>query len=79
MGSCPVATLRDSTHTARRLFDEFQQAELAYRLEGTPHAAYLSTWRHRHLGETRREIERVAALGAEAGVFIDFFLREFGV
>lgn len=65
--------------TAQRLFNEFQQAELAYQIAGTPHAEYLRRRRQHHLGETRRELDRVVSLGEKAGVFVDFFLREFGV
>jgi hypothetical protein len=66
-------------HVAQKLFDEIQQAELAFQLKGTPHAEYLRTRRHRHLGQARRELDRIVALGTHAGTFVSFFLAEFGV
>lgn len=63
--------------TAQRLFTELTNAELAYRLRGVPIAEFCRRQANCHLGETRRELLRVAALGDGAAVFMDYFLKEF--
>ena len=64
-------------HVAQRLFDLLQQAELAYLLKQQPHAEYLRPHMRKSRGQLKRELERICALGDQAGVFIDYFLKEF--
>ena len=73
-GELPVLT---NPHAARRLFDELQQAELVWRMTGKPHAEYLRNRMGRYCGQVRKEMRRIAALGPEAGGFVEMFLREF--
>lgn len=61
-------------HTARRLFDELTAAEMAYRITGVAVADFCRRRANKHLGETRRELLRVAALGDDANLFMDYFL-----
>lgn len=62
---------------SKKLFQELTHAEVAYRLKGEPHAVFLSRRRHRYRGQCRKELERVIALGLNAGRFVDFFIKEF--
>lgn len=62
---------------AQRLFDLLQQAELAYLLKGQSHAEYLKPHMHRAQGQLKRELTRIVALGDQAGVFVDYFIKEF--
>lgn len=64
-------------HAARRLFTELTNAEIAFRLQGIPVATYLKRRANRHLGEVKRELLRVAALGEDANLFMTYFLEEF--
>lgn len=64
-------------YAARRLFDELTNAEIAYRLEGVPVAHYCRMRSNQHIGIVRTELLKVAALGADAHRFMDFFLAEF--
>ena len=64
-------------HVAQRLFDLLQQAELAYLLKKQPHAEYLRPHMHKAQGQLKHELERICRLGDKAGVFIDYFLKEF--
>ena len=64
---------------AQKLFDLLQQAELAYRLKGQPHCEYLRPHMHKAQGQLKKELTRICALGDKAGVFIDYFLKEFEV
>lgn len=49
--------------TERRLWDAFSKAELLYQLEGVPITETLRKEANRTLGQTRRELLRVASLG----------------
>ena len=51
---------------------------MAYRLRGVAHADYLRRRAHQYHGQTRRELDRIVALGPDAGRLVDFFLKEFG-
>jgi len=65
--------------TASRLFDLLQQAELAYLMNGTPHVEYLRPHRAKAQGQLRKQLDRICRLDKQAGVFINYFLKEFGV
>jgi hypothetical protein len=65
-------------HVAQRLFDLLQQAEMAYHLNGVRHADYLKPYHSRAVGQLRRELGRIIALGDNAARFCDYFLKEFG-
>lgn len=60
--------------TANRLFNELTNAEIAYRLTGTPVAEFCRRRANKYLGETRRELLRVASLGPDANIFMGYFL-----
>lgn len=62
---------------AQKLFDLLQQAELAYQLKGQPHCEYLAPFMHQAHGQLKRELTRICALGDQASVFVDYFLKEF--
>lgn len=64
-------------HSARRLFQELTNAEMAYLAKGTPHEEFLARRRHLYRGQTLRELDRILALGAQTGVFVRYFLDEF--
>lgn len=63
---------------ARKIFDLLQQAEMAHLLKGTPHVEYLLPYRNRAQGQLKKELSKICALGDQAKVFIDYFLKEFG-
>ena len=75
MSKVPLLTER----TAQKLFDLLQQAELAHHMKGIPHVEYLRPHRAKAQGQLRKQLDRICSLGDQAGVFIDFFLKEFGV
>lgn len=60
--------------TAQRLFDILTNCELMAQLHNTDRAAFLRREAQRHLGETRRELLRVAALGPDIETWISIFL-----
>ena len=60
--------------TARRLFDILTNCELMHQLHNTDRAEFLRREANRHLGETRRELLRVAALGPGIERWISIFL-----
>ena len=61
---------------AFKIRDICTNADLMYHLKGTPHAEYLERRAKRELGETRRILRQVAALGPEAKVWMDHFIEE---
>jgi len=63
--------------TAKRLFKELTTAALLQELKGVPIHVTCRIRAARHLGETRRELLKVAALGADADTWMTFFLAEF--
>lgn len=62
--------------TSQKLLNVFLDADLHYQLSGTPHHIYLQKQSFRHLGETRRMIIQVAALGSNAKKWMDHFIEE---
>lgn len=66
-----------SEATAQRLFDIFTNAELAYQIEGTPHEEFLRREANKTLGQTRKYLLRVAALGPDIPKFMDYFLEDW--
>ena len=60
--------------TARRLFGVLTNCELMHQLHNTDRAEFLRREANRHLGETRRELLRVAALGPGIERWISIFL-----
>lgn len=62
---------------SRQLFDELTNAEVAYRLQGVPVHVFCRRRANKYLGEVRRELLRVAALGPDANRFMDIFLESF--
>lgn len=63
--------------TSRRLLEELTNAEIAYRLRGIPVHEFCRRRSHKYLGETKRELLRVAALGDGANDFMTIFLESF--
>ena len=63
-------------YVAYKLRAIFLDADLVYHLKGTPHSEYLETQAKRELGQTRRILMQVAALGPEAKVWMDNFIEE---
>lgn len=66
---------------AQKLLQVFLDADLHYHLSGTPHHEYLRSQAGRHLGQTRRLLRRVAALGETGarhwmGYFIESMSEE---
>lgn len=62
---------------AKHLFNELTNAEVAYRLQGVPVHEFCKRRSNRYLGEVRRELLRVAALGTDANRFMTIFLESF--
>lgn len=60
--------------TAQRLFTVLTNCELMHQLHHTNRADFLRREANRHLGETRRELLRVAALGPDIETWISIFL-----
>lgn len=69
---------RLNAYAAQKLFDLLQASELAFQMNGEPHAQFLARKLPGTVGQVRRELRRIVALGPDAGVFVDVFLREFG-
>lgn len=67
-----IPNLTDATQ--KRLWDAFSKAELLYQLKGTPIAETLRKEAHRTLGQTRRELLRVADLGEDAARWMGCFI-----
>lgn len=61
---------------SQRLLQVFLDADLHYQLSGTPHHVYLERQSKRYLGQARRIITQVAALGANAKKWMDQFIEE---
>lgn len=64
-------------HAAHKIFNLVQAAELKHRLDGTPHAEFLGRKRHKVHGQARKELDRIVALGDDAGRFVEIFLGSF--
>lgn len=65
-------------HAAQRIYDVIEQAELAYRLAGTPHAETYRREQNKHQGLTRRVLAKLAALGPKAATATDHFWKAYG-
>ena len=63
-------------YVAYKLRAIFLDADIIHHLKGTPHAEYLNKQAKQELGETRRILMQVAALGPEAKVWMDNFIEE---
>lgn len=61
---------------SQRLLKVFLDADLHYQLNGTPHHIYLDRQSKRYLGQARRIITQVAALGTNAKKWMDQFIEE---
>lgn len=64
-------------HTAKRLFKELTNAALLQELKGIPIHVTCRIRAMHNLGETKRELLRVAALGTRADEWMTVFLSEF--
>ena len=62
--------------TSQRLFKILTDADLCRILKGTSVSSYCTRVAPRYHGETRRILQRVARLGADADHFITVFLTE---
>ena len=60
--------------TAQRLFTVLTNCELMAQLHNADRAEFLRREANRYLGETRRELLRVAALGPDIETWIAIFL-----
>jgi hypothetical protein len=61
-------------HAADRLFNELTAAEMAHQLTGISVADFLKRRANRYHGETKKQMLRIAALGKDTDVWMDFFL-----
>ena len=66
---------------AEKILQVCLDADLHYHLNGTPHHMYLYKQAHRHLGQTKRTLLKVANLGPEGarrwmGYFIESMSEE---
>ncbi len=67
-------------HSSRRMFDILQEAELSHHLAGKTRREYLLGRRAAHVGQVRREIDRITGLGEEGcDLFFRYFLEQYGV
>lgn len=64
-------------YTAKRLFKELTNAALLQELKGIPIHVTCRIRATHNLGETKRELLRVAALGDGADKWMTIFLTEF--
>lgn len=62
-------------NAAQKLLKVFMDAELHHQLNGTPHSEFLERQAKKHLGQARRIITQVAALGPDAGAWIGYFIE----
>ncbi len=69
--------MRMTQATARRLFDLLTQAEMAFLVNGTPHADYLRPHKNKACGQLKKELEKIVRLGPQAALFVDYFIKEF--
>lgn len=64
----------------RRMFDILQEAEISAHLGEKTRRGYLVSKRNAHVGQVRREIDRIVSLGEEGvDMFFGFFLEQYGV
>jgi hypothetical protein len=62
-------------NAAQKLLKIFMDAELHYQLNGTPHSEFLERQAKKHIGQARRIITQVAALGPGAGAWVGYFIE----
>lgn len=60
---------------AQKLLKIFLLADLHYQLNGTPVEVTLTRESRRQLGQTRRVLRKVAALGSGAREWMDYFIE----
>ena len=61
--------------TSRRLWDIFSKAELEYQFKCTPIAETLRREANKQLGQTRKILLQVAALGPTANEWMGYFIQ----
>ena len=61
-------------HVSRKLFDELTAAEMAHQMRGVQVSEFLRQRANRHKGEVRKHLLRVASLGPDADIWMDFFI-----
>lgn len=61
-------------HVSDKLFNELTAAEMAHRLRGVPVSEFLKQRANRHKGEVKRHLLRVASLGPDADIWMNFFI-----
>lgn len=61
-------------HVADKLFNELTSAEVAYRLSDKPIAEFLRKRAHKHHGEIKKHLLRIAALGPDANLWMSYFI-----
>lgn len=68
---------REHVHpkVANKLLKAFLSADLHYQLSGIPHHVSLEREARKHLGQARRLITQVAALGPDAAVWMKYFIE----
>ncbi len=60
---------------AQKLLKIFLMADLQYQLNGTPLHETLAREAPRQLGQTRRVLRKVAALGPDARIWMNYFIE----
>jgi hypothetical protein len=65
-----------SPSTSRKLFHALWLADVRFYLTGEEHKPYLQKLATKHIGETKRELLRVASLGKDIPKFLDIFFQE---
>jgi hypothetical protein len=68
--------INGNVHVAKKIIEEMMFAELMFTTKGVPHADTLYQRAKRYRGMTRRAIEKVAALGPDVPLWLDFFTME---
>lgn len=62
-------------HAADKLFNELTAAEIAHILLGTPVDEFLRRRANKHNGEVKKHLLRISSLGADASIFLDYFIE----
>lgn len=65
-----------SPSTSRKLLWALWLADVRFYLTGAAHGPYLKQLAAKHVGETKRELLRVAALGKDIPKFLNVFFQE---
>jgi hypothetical protein len=61
---------------ALKILDILVHADIAYHLKGTSYREFLTPYYHRSMGELRKELGKILALGTDMHRFIDIFIQE---